>query len=83
MWVLSLIKFLEDKLLMARIKEVTCAFSVRFPVSLTEEIDQLCSSNYITRTSWLIKAAKEKIDRERVNSTEDLIAKIAKIADEN
>ena len=68
---------------MARIKEDTCAFSVRFPVSLTEEIDQLCSSNYITRTSWLIKAAKEKIDKERINNTENIIAKISKIEDEN
>ena len=69
--------------IVARNKEVACAFSVRFPASLVEEIDQLCSSNYITRTSWLIKAAKEKIDRERVNSTENIIAKIAKIEDEN
>ncbi len=68
---------------MARIKEETNAFSVRFPVSLIEEIDQLCSSNYITRTSWLIKAAKEKIERERTNNTENIIAKIAKFENEN
>ncbi len=66
---------------MARIKEETFTFSVRFPVSLVEEIDQVCSSNYITRTSWLIKAAKEKLDRERIDSTENLIAKIAKLSE--
>lgn len=68
---------------MARIKEKTNTFSVRFPVSLIEEMDQLCSSNYITRTSWLIKAAKEKIERERTNNTENIIAKIARFENEN
>lgn len=66
----------------ARIKEDTHSFSVRLPVSLTEEIDQLCFSNYITRTSWLIKAAKEKIERERKNNTENIIEKIARLEKE-
>jgi hypothetical protein len=42
-----------------------------------EEIDQICSANYITRTAWIIKAAIEKLERERTKSAEDLIAKIA------
>lgn len=66
---------------MARKKEETSTFSVRFPISLVEEIDQVCSSNYITRTSWLIKAAKEKLERERIHNTENLIAKIAKMSE--
>ena len=66
---------------MARVKEETFTFSVRFPVSLVEEVDQVCSSNYITRTSWLIRAAKEKLERERIDSTEHLIAKIAKMSE--
>jgi hypothetical protein len=63
---------------MARKKEEATAFSVRFPVGLVEEIDQVCSANYITRTSWLIKAAKELLERERLNRTEDFLAKLAK-----
>ncbi|WP_032114116.1 hypothetical protein [Candidatus Paracaedibacter symbiosus] len=62
---------------MAKKKEETQAFSVKMPVSLVEEIDQICASNYITRTSWLIKAARELLEKERINTTEDILAKIA------
>ncbi|MBP9776457.1 MAG: hypothetical protein KBD36_01235 [Alphaproteobacteria bacterium] len=62
---------------MAKKKEDSHQFSVKFPKSLLEEIDQICSANYITRTAWIIKAAIEKLERERTKSAEDLIAKIA------
>lgn len=62
---------------MAKKKEETQAFSVKMPVSLVEEIDQICASNYITRTSWLIKAARELLEKERINKTEEILAKIA------
>ena len=62
---------------MAIKKEETKAFTVKFPISIIEEIDQICASNYITRTSWLIKAAKSLLEKERMDSTEELLAKIA------
>lgn len=62
---------------MAVQKEETKAFTVKFPVSLVEEIDRICASNYITRTSWLIKAAKSLIEKERMKNTEELLAKLA------
>jgi metal-responsive CopG/Arc/MetJ family transcriptional regulator len=58
-------------------KEDAKAFTVKFPKSLVEEIDQICAANYITRTSWLIKAARNLLEKERVLSTEDILAKIA------
>ena len=61
---------------MAIKKEKTKAFTVKFPVSIIEEVDQICASNYITRTSWLIKAAKYLLENERIESTEELLAKI-------
>lgn len=61
---------------MAIKKEETKAFTVKFPVSIIEEIDQICASNYITRTSWLIKASKHLLEKERMESTEELLAKI-------
>ena len=63
---------------MARKKENSHQFSVNFPKSLLEEIDQMCTANYINRTTWLIKAAIEKLEKERSSGVEDLIAKIAK-----
>ena len=64
---------------MARIKEEVCPFSVRLPITLSEEIDQICAANYITRTSFMIKAAKEKLERDRLGNTEKMIAKLSKI----
>lgn len=62
---------------MAIKKEKTKAFTVKFPISIIEEIDQICASNYITRTSWLIKAAKHLLEKERIETTEEMLAKIA------
>jgi hypothetical protein len=53
------------------------AFTVKFPVDLVQEIDQICAANYITRTSWLIKSARKLLESERVSSSEEILAKIA------
>lgn len=66
---------------MAIKKEPTRSFSVNFPISLVEEIDQICSAHYTTRTSWLLRAAKEMLLKERVSRTEDLISKLTKEED--
>ncbi len=62
---------------MAIKKEETQAFTVKFPKSITEEIDQICARNYITRTSWLIRAARELLEKERMSRTDEMLAKIA------
>lgn len=62
---------------MAIKKEEGQAFTVKFPKSIVEEIDQICAINHITRTSWLIKAARELLEKERVLRTDDILAKIA------
>lgn len=61
---------------MAVKKEDCKAFTVKFPVSIVEEIDQICASNYITRTSWLIRAAKNLLETERMKNTDELMAKL-------
>lgn len=55
----------------------TKAFTVKFPIDLVAEIDQICATNYITRTSWLIKAARKLLESERVSNSEEILAKIA------
>lgn len=47
-------------------------FSVSFPKEMTDEIDIICSNTYESRSAWLLKAAKEMLER-------DKIAKIEKI----
>ncbi len=59
-------------------KENMSQFSVRFPDEVIEEIDQICNSLFITRSSWLLMAAKDKLSNERVKNAEELISKIAK-----
>ena len=61
---------------MARRKEEFQAFTVKFPKSLVEEIDLICSSQYITRTSWLIRAAKTLLEKERMPRAEELLNKL-------
>ena len=58
-------------------KEDTQSFTVRFPKSLTEEIDQICAKNYITRTSWLIRAARTLLEKERMDNIDEMLAKIS------
>lgn len=59
-------------------KENMSQFSVRFPDDVIEEIDQICNSMFITRSSWLLNAAKEKLLNERMKNADELISKIAK-----
>lgn len=47
-------------------------FSVSFPKSLVEEIDTICKGNYMTRSSWLVASAKEKIGADRIKKIEQL-----------
>ena len=68
---------------MTKKKEEKKAFTVKFPISVVEEIDQICDSNYITRTSWLIKASKLLLEKERLESTEALLTKLAEKEKEN
>ena len=62
---------------MSKHKEEFKQFSVKFPKTFVEEIDLICSANYITRTSWLIRAAKLLMEKERIVRTEELLAKMS------
>jgi metal-responsive CopG/Arc/MetJ family transcriptional regulator len=59
-----------------RKKEDTHSFTVNFPKSLVEEIDVICSSEFITRTSWLVRAARELMEKERKKKSEELLEKL-------
>ena len=63
---------------MTKKKEQKKSFTVSFPFGIVEEIDQICASNYITRSSWLIKASKLLLETERMESTESLLTKLSK-----
>ena len=59
-------------------KEKTTPISLKLPTSLVEEIDQICSVEFISRTSFIIKASKFFLEYERTVRTEELIKNIAK-----
>ena len=50
-------------------------FSVSFPKEITTEIDTICTSTHISRSAWLLKAAKEMLEKNR----REKIEKIEKI----
>jgi metal-responsive CopG/Arc/MetJ family transcriptional regulator len=68
---------------MAIKREDTKAITVKFPLSLIEEIDQICSANYTSRTSWIINAARYLINQERNTKTNTLISKLAEREKDN
>jgi len=53
-------------------------FSVKFPIDLVDEIDHICAAQYITRTSWLINAAKKVLNETRKAGADELINKLSK-----
>jgi metal-responsive CopG/Arc/MetJ family transcriptional regulator len=54
------------------LRENTFQFSVSFPKITVEEIDIICRNLYLSRSSWLFAAAKEKLERERLKKIEKL-----------
>ena len=62
---------------MAAKTEEMKAVTVKLPKGMLDEIDQICSSNYTTRTSWMIRAARTLLDNERARTSEEILAKIA------
>lgn len=57
-------------------REASRQFSVKFPTHLTDEIDTICTANYISRSAWLIKAARELLEKERKKNAEELLQKL-------
>ena len=56
-------------------------FSVNFPISIIEEIDTICSATYVSRTSWLIKAAQDKLNSIRAENERKLKEKLKEETD--
>lgn len=53
--------------------------SLGVPDFLVEEIDAICSADFITRTSWFIHAAKEKLERDKRERSKKLIEKLKEL----
>lgn len=54
----------------------TKQFSVSLPIELLEEIDAICSINQISRSAWILKAARELLEKERMEKKEDLLRRL-------
>lgn len=63
---------------MARIlrKEITTKVSLSIPTALLEEIDRFCLANFSTRSSWFLQAAKEKLEKEKLERERNLLSKL-------
>ena len=59
-------------------REPSKQFSVSLPLELLEEIDTICALNFLSRSSWMFMAAKEKIERDREKRKVDFIDKLSK-----
>ena len=57
-------------------REPSRVISLSFPLSDLEEIDTLCASNFMSRTSWIVKASKEKLENDRESKTTNILKKL-------
>lgn len=53
--------------------------SIKIPKSILQEIDQLCSANYISRTTWFVNAARQTLKQQRSQKMEDILKQIAEL----
>ncbi len=58
-------------------REPTKQVTVSLPIITVEEIDVICGSNMITRTSYIFSAVKEKLERDRSLKERDIITKLS------
>jgi metal-responsive CopG/Arc/MetJ family transcriptional regulator len=59
-------------------REPSRQFSISLPLELLEEVETICALNFISRSSWMFMAAKEKIERDREKKKGELIDKLSK-----
>ena len=57
-------------------REASKQFSVTIPLTLIQEIDTICAANFSTRTAWMVKAAREKLENDRALKTQIMIEKM-------
>lgn len=60
-------------------REPSRVISISFPLSELEEIDTLCASNFMSRTSWIVTAAKEKLENDRTSKTTNILKKLLQV----
>jgi len=53
--------------------------TIKVPNIILEEIDQVCKSTYISRTSWFISAARQTLKQKRNRKIEDVLDKISEL----
>jgi metal-responsive CopG/Arc/MetJ family transcriptional regulator len=53
-------------------------FSVAFPLELMEEIDTICASTFLSRSAWVLMAAREKIARDRERKKIEMMERLSK-----
>ncbi|AIL13715.1 hypothetical protein IM40_09855 (plasmid) [Candidatus Paracaedimonas acanthamoebae] len=54
--------------------EISTKVSLSLPNVMLEEIDILCAANFMTRSSWFLQAAREKLEKERLEKSKNLIS---------
>ena len=53
-------------------REQSVRFTVNFPKSLVDEMDIICASNFMTKNSWLVQAAKKVLANDRLVKLKEL-----------
>lgn len=57
-------------------KENTTKVTLSIPIPLLEEIDRLCLASFSSRSTWFLQAAKDKLEREKLEREKNLLNKL-------
>ncbi|OJX12587.1 MAG: hypothetical protein BGO77_07420 [Caedibacter sp. 37-49] len=54
--------------------DISTKISLSLPKSMLEEIDTLCAASFLSRSAWFLQAAREKLEKERLEKSRSLIS---------
>lgn len=54
--------------------ELSTKVSLSLPTIMLEEIDTLCAASFMTRSAWFLQAAREKLEKERIEKSKTLLS---------
>lgn len=52
--------------------------SLKAPRALVEEIDLICKTNFLSRASWFLQAAKQVLEKDRKEGAHEIIENLLK-----
>jgi metal-responsive CopG/Arc/MetJ family transcriptional regulator len=60
-------------------KEASKKVSISIPVTVLEEIDNLCAVKFLNRSQWFVQAGMEKLEKDRFEKSKALLKRLEEL----